>query len=68
VALLHTEVAPELEGRGFGSALVGHALDEARERGLRVVPLCPFVDAFIRRHPAYADLVVTDPARRDRPT
>jgi hypothetical protein len=40
------------------------ALDDARERGLRVVPICPFVDDYVRRHPAYADLVVDDPARR----
>jgi predicted GNAT family acetyltransferase len=64
VAFLHTEVFPVLRLRGLGSALVVGALDDARSRGLRVVPLCPFVDAYVRRHPKYADLVVTDPARR----
>jgi predicted GNAT family acetyltransferase len=53
-----------VQRRGLGSALVAGALDDARARGLRVVPICPFVDAYIRRHPDYADLVVTDPARR----
>ena len=64
VAFLHTEVYPHLQRRGLGSALVAGALDDARARGLRVVPLCPFVDAYIRRHGEYADLVVEDPARR----
>jgi uncharacterized protein len=63
VAMLHTEVDPTVRLRGLGSALVSRALDDARGRGLEVVPLCPFVDAYIRRHPAYADLVVADPAR-----
>ena len=64
VAFLHTEVDPTAQRRGLGSALVAGALDDARRRGLRVVPLCPFVDAYVRRHPEYADLVAADPARR----
>jgi predicted GNAT family acetyltransferase len=63
-AFLHTEVDPHLQLRGLGTALVTGALDDARSRGLRVVPICPFVDAYIRRHPEYADLAVDDPARR----
>ena len=66
VAFLHTEVEPRLQRHGLGSALVAGALDDARERGLKVVPLCPFVDAYIRRHPAYVDIVADDPARRGR--
>lgn len=53
----HTEVDPAFEGRGLGGALVRAALDDARARGLRVVPTCPFVAAYIRRHPDDADLV-----------
>jgi predicted GNAT family acetyltransferase len=64
VAFLHTEVDPSLERRGLGTALVRGALDDTRERGLHVVAVCPFVDAFVRRHAEYADLVVEDPARR----
>lgn len=64
LAFIHTEVNPNLQRRGLGSALVAGALDDARARGLRVVPLCPFVDAYVRRHPGYLDLVVEDPARR----
>jgi predicted GNAT family acetyltransferase len=51
-----------VEGTGVGSQLVRGALDDLRVRGLRLVPLCPFVAAYVRRHPEYADLVATDPA------
>ena len=57
VTLIHTEVAPRLEGQGLGEQLVAGALDDIRERGLQIVPLCPFVAAYIRRHPEYDDLV-----------
>jgi predicted GNAT family acetyltransferase len=62
VVLIHTEVAPAAEGTGVGSHLVREALDDIRARGLLVVPLCPFVAAYIQRHPDYADLVGIDPA------
>lgn len=52
----HTEVDPAFEGRGVGSALVRHALDDVRRRGTRALAVCPFVLAWIRRHPGYADL------------
>lgn len=55
--LIHTEVAPELEGTGIASQLVAGALDDIRRRGLTAVPICPFVRAFLGRHPEYADLV-----------
>ncbi|MFJ6197707.1 GNAT family N-acetyltransferase [Micromonospora sp. NPDC092111] len=54
----HTEVRPEFAGRGVGSALIRSTLDQVREQGGRVVPRCPFMRAFIERHPEYADLVV----------
>jgi predicted GNAT family acetyltransferase len=63
--LIHTEVLPGFEHAGHGTELVRAALDDLRERGLYVVPLCPFVAAYIRRHPEYADLVVGDPAVSD---
>ncbi|HKN99652.1 MAG TPA: GNAT family N-acetyltransferase, partial [Pseudonocardiaceae bacterium] len=43
MAFLHTEVKPERGGQGLGSRLIKAALDDARERGLRVLPYCPFV-------------------------
>ena len=57
IVFTHTEVPEALEGRGVGHALVKHALDSARARGLMVVPLCPFVASFIERNPEYADLI-----------
>lgn len=56
IALVHTEVPPSLEGEGYGGALAKAALDYARNQNLRVVPSCPFVAAYIRRHPEYQDL------------
>jgi uncharacterized protein len=57
MTLIHTEVDPALEGRGIASRLVEGALDDIRRRGLSVVPICPFVRAYLRRHPEYSDLV-----------
>jgi len=54
----HTEVDPTFEGRGVGSALAAGALNDVRKRGLKLTPQCPFIHAYIRRHPAYQDLVV----------
>jgi uncharacterized protein len=55
--LSHTEVPRELEGQGYGTALVQAALDHVRGVGATVMPLCPFVVAHLRRHPEQADLV-----------
>jgi predicted GNAT family acetyltransferase len=55
--LMHTEVPEALEGHGYGGALARFALESARSRRLGVVPLCPFVRAYLERHPEYADLV-----------
>jgi predicted GNAT family acetyltransferase len=51
LVLEHTEVPPELEGRGIGSALVEAAVERARTEGLRLVAVCPFASAWLRRHP-----------------
>lgn len=56
--LTHTEVPPELEGQGIGSKLVKHVLEQAKSRGQKVAPWCPFVRAYIDRHPEYEPLVV----------
>lgn len=61
VVLTHTEVDPAFEGRGVGSALARTALDQAREWGLRVLPLCPFIKGYIERHREYVDLVYQAP-------
>jgi predicted GNAT family acetyltransferase len=57
VSLMHTEVPKELEGQGIGSELAKAGLEFARASSLKVVPLCPFVVAYIRRHPEYLELV-----------
>lgn len=57
IVLIHTEVERAYTGRGVGRRLAQGALDDIRARGLKVTPICPFVAAFIERHPAYADLV-----------
>jgi predicted GNAT family acetyltransferase len=59
--LTHTEVPPELRGRGIADALARAALDDARERRLAVRPLCPFVQAFMKRHTEYATLAAPTP-------
>lgn len=55
--LVHTEVDPAHEGEGLGSQLIEGALEDIRAHGLELVPLCPFVRAYLRRHPEQADLV-----------
>lgn len=57
IIFTHTEVPIAYEGKGVGSLLVQSALDRAREKGLRVHPLCPFFRSWIDRHPEYNDLV-----------
>jgi predicted GNAT family acetyltransferase len=55
--LIHTEVPHAIEGHGVAAALTRYALDNARARGLKVVPRCEYVKAWLQRHPEYADLV-----------
>jgi predicted GNAT family acetyltransferase len=57
IAFIHTEVDDAFAGHGVGSALVQGALDSARSRSLQVLPFCPFVNAFIKGHAEYIDLV-----------
>ena len=64
VVFTHTEVDPTLEGQGIGGTLVQGALDHARQLRLKVLPLCPFVQAWIVRHPEYADLDQRRPASK----
>ncbi|HLJ50459.1 MAG TPA: GNAT family N-acetyltransferase [Bryobacteraceae bacterium] len=61
ILLIHTEVPPELEGKGIGSALARHAMEFARAEHLKVVPRCPFVAQYLKRHTEYSDLVVSRP-------
>jgi len=54
----HTETDAAFEGRGYGSALAKGALDDVRRRGERIKAECPFIAAYIKRHPEYEDLLV----------
>lgn len=57
ITFTHTEIDPEFEGRGVGSALARGALDDVRAAGERkVLPLCPFIKGWMLRHPDYQDL------------
>jgi predicted GNAT family acetyltransferase len=66
ITFTHTQVPKELEGRGIAGKLAHAALEDARARQLTVVPLCPFIASYIRRHQEYVTLV--DPAYRERVT
>ena len=65
VIMTHAEVPSALRGGGIGSALVKGALALVRERDEKVVPLCPFVAHYVRRHPEWHDLLA-DPGASDR--
>ncbi len=56
IVLIHTEVPEALSGRGVGSKLVRGTLEAVRTEGLKVVPRCGFVAAYVERHPEYRDL------------
>ena len=57
IILPHTVVPPAFEGKGVGSLLAKTALGYAREHGLKVKPLCPFIAGYIQKHPEWQDLV-----------
>lgn len=52
---VHTEVPPEDEGKGIGARVVRAALEDTRRSGLKIVPACSFVAAYVRRHPEFDD-------------
>ena len=57
IVFTHTEVDPRHEGKGLGSRLAKHALDDVKGRGLKVVAQCKFIAAYIERHPEYTALL-----------
>lgn len=62
IVFTHTEVDPAFEGKGVGGALARYALDDVRDQGTRkVMPLCPFIKAWIGKHPDYIPLVCGAP-------
>ena len=67
LVITHTEIDEAFHGKGLGGQLARGVLDAARRDGLRVVPLCPFIAAWIEQHPDYAELVDEDRLRAMRP-
>ncbi len=60
LTLTHAEVPEEFEGRGVGNALVKGTFELVRAEGLKIIPACPFVAAYLRRHPEYRSLAATE--------
>lgn len=58
IYLLHTEVPLHLEGKGIGSAIVKEALEDIKQRGIKLVVTCPFVAGYIKRHPEWRELLL----------
>ena len=61
--LIHTEVPPELEGKGAASAIVQKALQYAKDNNHKIVPICPFVQSYLKRHKEWDDIVAPDAAK-----
>ena len=57
IVLPHTVVPPEFEGKGVASALARYAFGYARENGLKVIPTCPFMAGWVKKHPEQHDIV-----------
>ena len=55
LTVFHTEVEPEYDGRGFAKLLLEKLVSYAREKGMKIIPLCPFVHAQFTRHPEKYD-------------
>ena len=60
ISLIHTEVEPAFQGEHLATHLARFSLDDARARGLAVLPYCPYVKSWIKKHPEYTDLVPED--------
>jgi predicted GNAT family acetyltransferase len=60
ISLVHTEIEPAFQGKGLATHLARFSLDDARKRGLAVLPFCPYINSWIKKHPEYTDLVPWD--------
>jgi len=58
IEYMHSETPPELQGRGYASALAKFALEREKAAGRKVIASCPFVRAYIKRHPEYAPVLL----------
>ncbi len=60
ISLIHTEIDPRFQGGGLAARLARFSLDDARKRQLTVLPFCPYIQSWLKKHPDYADLVAED--------
>jgi uncharacterized protein len=60
ISLVHTEVEPAFQGEHLATHLARYSLDDARKRGLAVLPSCPYINSWVKKHPEYTDLVPRD--------
>jgi predicted GNAT family acetyltransferase len=60
ISLVHTEIEPAFQHAHLATHLARFSLDDARQRGLAVLPYCPYIGSWIKKHPEYADLVPAD--------
>jgi uncharacterized protein len=60
ISLVHTEIEAAFQGKGLATRLARFSLDDARKRGLAVLPFCPYINSWIRKHPDYVDLIPED--------
>ena len=60
ISLVHTQMEPAFKGAHLATHLARFSLDDARRRGLGVLPFCPYIDSWIKKHPEYTDLVPQD--------
>lgn len=60
IALIHTEVDPALEGKGAGTAIVEKTLEYIEGNGLKLIPLCPFVASYLKRHPGWQRIIASE--------
>jgi len=57
--ITHTEVPPALQGKGIASILVNHVFDYIRTNNMRMIPVCPYVKSYLKKHPEHMDLVAS---------
>lgn len=60
ISLVHTQVEPAFQGDHLATHLARFSLDDARGRGLSVLPFCPYITSWIKKHPGYVELVPED--------
>lgn len=60
ITITHVSVPSALEGKGIGSQLVKKVLNDIEKQGLKVIPICPFVDIYMQRHPEWNKILAKE--------